>query len=125
MASYQQPKGLSLDDLETLCEELHSVKRRWFNIGLHLQIPVKDLQHIESEYSDDHSTCLRQVLRKWLRMGNASWEKLCEVLRLVGGDRRLAYELLDKYGSEKDDDPPETKKVRIEIASELTKKKKV
>ena len=122
MASYQQPKGLGLNDLETLCEELHPVKQRWYHIGLQLQVPVMDLLLIKSECKD--STCLRLVLRKWLMMGNASWEKLCAVLRLIGGDRRLADELLDKY-IKKDDDPPETEKVRVEIASELTKEKKV
>ena len=125
MASYQQPKSLSLRDLNTLCEELHPVKRKWYDIGLQLQVPVMDLQLIEFVCKDDHSNCLKQMLIKWLMMGNATLEELCGVLRLIGGDRRLADELLDKYGSTKDDDPPETKKVRIEIASELTEEEKV
>ena len=92
-----EQKKLDLGDLETLCEELHPVERRWHNIGLQLNVPVTDLQHIESEHKNDHSTCLRQMLKKWLESGNASWETLCDVLKFVGDDTKLADKLFEKY----------------------------
>ena len=114
MASYQrQPKKLDLDDLDTLCDELHSVRRSWYNIGLQLGVPVTDLQHIESKHKY-RSSCLRQMLKKWLEFGNsASWETLCEVLRLVGDDRKLVTNLLEKYCG-KESDEREAKRRRIE-----------
>ena len=112
MASYQQPKKLDLDDLDTLCDELHSVRRRWYNIGLQLQLPATDLQHIESKHRH-HSSCLRWMLKKWLELGSASWETLCAVLRLVGDSRKLAADLLEKYCGKESDDP-EAKRRRVE-----------
>ena len=95
MASYE-PKTLGPGDIRIVCEELSSVERKWYNLGLQLLVPVIDLQRIKYEYKNDHSTCLRQVLIKWLERGSATWEALCEVLKLLG-DGKLAANLLEMY----------------------------
>ena len=125
MASYQKPKELDLDDLETLCEELRSIKRRWYNIGVQLQVPVADLQRIESEYKNDHSTCLRQMLIKWLETGSANWGALIDALQapIVHGDenKALAEVLLKKYcGEGEEQTQSKNKKRRISESTNPT-----
>ena len=101
---HMEPEKLSLDDLETVCEELHPVERLWYNIGLQLQVPLVDLQLIESEHKDDHSTCLKRMIKKWIEAGNANWETLCQVLKIVGDDMKLVNKLLVKYCGETESD---------------------
>jgi hypothetical protein len=50
---------MNLEDLGIVLTELFGVKEKWFNIGLQLSVPVKDLQQIFSEHKNDHSTGLR------------------------------------------------------------------
>ena len=101
MAKSNKQQILSLNDLGTVLTELHPVRSKWYNIGLQLLVPVTDLQRIESEYKNDHGTCLRQMLIKWLEMGTASWETLIKALQapIVQGDENtaLAENLQRKY----------------------------
>ena len=101
MAKSSKQQILSLNDLGTVLTELHPVRSRWYNIGLQLLVPMTDLQRIESEYKNDHGTCLRQMLIKWLEMGTASWETLIKALQapIVQGDenKALAENLQKKY----------------------------
>ena len=96
-----QQQILSLNDLGTILTELHPARSKWYNIGLQLLVPVPDLQRIESEYKNDHGTCLRQMLIKWLEMGTATWETLIEALQapIVQGNENtaLAEDLQRKY----------------------------
>ena len=65
-----------------------------------LNVSVVELQRIESEYKNDHSTCLRQMLIKWLGLGQANWKSLCEALQcpiVLGEDGSQATNLLKKY----------------------------
>ena len=100
-SSSKQQQVLSLNDLGTVLTELHPVRSKWYNIGLQLLVPVTDLQRIESEYKNDHGTCLRQMLIKWLEMGTATWETLVKALQapIVQGDenKALAENLQKKY----------------------------
>ena len=101
MAKSNKQKSLSLSDLGDVLTELHPARAKWFNIGLQLKVSVTDLQRIESEYKNDHSTCLRQMLIKWLEMGSATWEVICDALQapiVQGGESNtLAQHLRNKY----------------------------
>ena len=55
---------MNLEDLGIVLTELFVVKEKWFNVGLQLSVPVKDLERILSEYKNDHSTGLRLMLVK-------------------------------------------------------------
>ena len=108
MASNEQ-KILSLNDLANVLTELHIAQAKWYNLGLQLKVSVTDLQRIESEYKNDHGTCLRQMLVRWLETGSATWEALIEALQapiVHGGENQtstLAETLQMKYceGGEK------------------------
>lgn len=90
---------LVLNDLGLVLDELHNVRKMWYEIGLRLQVSVEDLETISSEHkSDQHS--LRRVILLWLKSGSATctWAKLCGALsnRTVG-DVTLAEKLRDRY----------------------------
>ena len=107
-------KPLTLQDLSVVLTELFPVRAKWYNIGLELTVSVVDLQRIESEYKNDHSTCLRQMLIRWLEPGNAYWISLCEALQrpiVLGEDTSLATSLKEKYcGGSEDSEAAKGKK---------------
>ena len=91
---------MNLEDLGIVLTELFVVKEKWFNIGLQLSVPVKDLQWIFSEHKNDHSTGLRLMLIKWLEMGEASWKSLSKALSSqIVEESALAKKLQQKYCS--------------------------
>ena len=91
---------MNLEDLGPALTELFAVREKWFNIGLQLSVPVKELQKIFSEHKNDHSTGLRMMLIKWLEMGEASWKALCGALSSqIVEESALAKKLQQKYCS--------------------------
>lgn len=90
--------SLTLNDLPLVFEELHDARKRWYEIGLQLSIPVQDLESILSENKNDQNICLRRVLMTWLKSGKAKWSTMCSVLtnRTIG-EKVLAEELRKKY----------------------------
>ena len=89
--------ALVLNDLAIVLDELHDVRKMWYEIGLRLQVSVEDLETISSEHkSDQHS--LRRVVLLWLKSRNATWSVLCNALnnRTVG-EMSLADKLRKRY----------------------------
>ena len=104
---------LSLEDLRDVLNELNQVRDKWYNLGLQLKVSVTELQKIEAEYKTDTGTCLRQMLIKWLELGNASWESLCGALQsplVLGGDAALAMTLQKKYCRVEEGQPKQKKR---------------
>ena len=90
---------LVLNDLATVLDELHDIRKMWYEIGLRLQLPVEDLETISSEHKNDQHS-LRRVVLLWLKSGSATWEKLCEALRnRIVGETTLADKLKERYCS--------------------------
>ena len=113
---------LTLSDLGAVLTELYCVRDKWYNIGLQLNVPVAELQRIESEHKGNYTTCLRQMLIKWLESGQANWKSLCDALHNPIVLAALANTLMKKYceGGEKE---PSTKKRKLsEAASAATTK---
>ena len=91
--------SLVLNDLAVVLDELHDVRKMWYEIGLRLQLPVEDLETISSEHKNDQHS-LRRVVLLWLKSGNATWIKLCDALsnRMVG-EMTMADKLRERYCS--------------------------
>ena len=89
--------SLVLNDLAVVLDELHDVRKMWYEIGLRLQLPVEDLETISSEHKNDQQS-LRRVILLWLKSGAAMWAKLCDALsnRTVG-ETTLADKLRERY----------------------------
>ena len=84
-------------DLRTICEELDTVKVKWSNIGVQLNIPYYKLQEFEEKKNP-----FAAVIDYWLN-GNVkdvpiTWKSIVTVLesRCVG-ERGLAQTILEKY----------------------------
>ena len=91
---------LRLEDLRVVFTELYTVRGQWYNLGLQLKVKVQDLQKIETEYKNDHGTCLRQMLTKWLESGRGNWETLCQAIDspiVRGDDNLLVAKLRGKF----------------------------
>ena len=74
--------SLVLNDLAMVLDELHDVRKMWYEIGLRLQLPVEDLETISSEHKNDQHS-LRRVILLWLKSGSATWANLCEAIILL------------------------------------------
>ena len=58
-------------------------KRKWFDLGLSLELLEPDLKAIPSASNADASDCLRECLTLWLRSGNATPHLLVRSLEAV------------------------------------------
>lgn len=67
--------------LKAAIDLLYEVKEKWYDIGIQLDIDVKILDKIRSEYKDDVASCLREILTVWLLRENPSWGELAEALK--------------------------------------------
>ena len=89
---------MNVEDLCPVLTELFPVKQKWFNIGIQLSVPVKELQKIFTDHKNDHSTGLRLMLIKWLETGQADWKTLCRALSSqIVEESTLAKKLQRKY----------------------------
>ena len=86
-------------------EELHECRSKWYDVGLKLRVPVGTLDSIEKHGND--STCLREVLKHWLKnvIRPATWEALVNALdSQTVGEHKLASRLRLKYCQPKQSD---------------------
>ena len=89
---------MNLEDLGPVLTELFPIKQKWFNIGIQLSVPVKELQKIFTDHKNDHNTGLRLMLIKWLESGQANWKTLCGALTSqIVEESTLAKKLQRKY----------------------------
>ena len=80
--------------------ELFSVRDKWYDIGLELNIPFQMLNVIEKDNPNNCSSCLRKMLMEWLSSSSPdpSWSGLVEALSSEPvGEKRLAREIHCKY----------------------------
>lgn len=73
---------LSTKDLKTAIELLYSIRVKWYDIGLQLEVDVGTLESIKSCYADP-SECLREMLKEWLKSISPppTWTLLASALR--------------------------------------------
>lgn len=73
---------LSLDSLGELLEAIYSANLKWYNLGLRLGLQVPVLDAIGTRFPQDPETCLREMLREWLKRGSPtpSWKELVDAL---------------------------------------------
>ncbi len=93
---------LVLDNLCEVNDALLDIISKWYLLGLQLDIHPGVLDVIEEKCPKDPSKCLLEVLKDWLKNGEASWEQLISVLgdRALG-ETGLALRLKHKYCSGK------------------------
>ena len=50
-----------MNDLAVVLDELHDIRKMWYEIGLRLQLPIEDLETISSEHKNDQHSLKRVV----------------------------------------------------------------
>ncbi len=89
---------LVLDDLRKVNDALLDVTSKWDMLGLQLEIHPGLLDTIETKYPKDPSKCLLEMLKDWLKNGQATWEHLIEALESRAlRESALARKLRDEY----------------------------
>ena len=88
---------LSVDDLCQVIEDIYDAVDKWHNIGMQLNLHESDLKGIESNYPR-RGDCLREMVYRWLRTGNATWNMMINALKSrTVGEFYLAEQLNKKY----------------------------
>ena len=89
---------LDQGDVHILRFELYSVRSKWYNLGMQLQIPTESLNCIRMEKLSMPERLLK-MLTVWLECTNPpTWNILTEALRSPSvGEGHLAQQLRDKY----------------------------
>ena len=67
----------SLRDVRGL---LNEVRRKWYSIGIELNLDIEKLDNIESTYKEPER-CLIEMIKLWLKSTNPSWKALADALK--------------------------------------------
>ena len=89
------------DQTPQLCDLVIELKMvDWYRLGVQLEVPTDKLDKIEEDYRSQSEKQLTKVLDYWLlNEPNPTWDKICEVLRKMGGFGRIVCDLTVKYRS--------------------------
>ena len=81
---------LTQSDLVTVKRFLYDVKRKWYNIGLELGVEHNKLDEIQDKHGTDYDTCLREMLKIWLKFypNKPTWRQLADALKEQAIDER-------------------------------------
>jgi len=83
--------------LKQLSSGLMGIEHRWFELGIHLEVPFSMLKSIEADCFHDSHRCLLELLEYWLNNDPAaSWTKLVGVLRGMS-ENLLAHRIYTAY----------------------------
>ena len=97
---------LTVDDLQTVTQELLPVAERWKAIGCALQLDMTKFEdemqqpHLGSRTDKSAENYLLEMLREWLKCPNAqpTWCSIVDVLQSSAvGEMKLALLLKSKY----------------------------
>ena len=94
---------LSIKDLKVLLPELYPARKKWYAIGLLLDVSVETLDAIQSENRDDLGACLLEVLHYALKSTSPglTWKMITDTLNnVVVGEGQLGDTLVKKYCSD-------------------------
>ena len=88
--------------MKTARSALFSVRAKWRNIGIELEIDIGTLDSIEKSFHFDHTECLSRMLENWVKQTDPppSWDALVEALESGPvGEGHLAEQIEQKYCS--------------------------
>lgn len=84
---------LSIKSLKAVRRLLYPVRRKWYDIGIELEIGVEELDNIKTTNKDDPRVCLIEMIKVWLKSidPHPTWKALCEALKSDPvGEEKLA-----------------------------------
>ena len=92
--------NLGPDDFRRVRSAVYSVRHKWYDIGLELNISFRTLNAIKADYPNNCADCLREMLVEWLSTTSPppTWSGLVEALSSDPlGEKRLADEIHSQY----------------------------
>ena len=90
--------SLTPDDLNFVSNETWEARSRWFYIGLELLQSPSDLEAIKEANNNESGKCFMEMLKRWLRKGNATLGALIDALRSKKVDYlQLADSIVAKF----------------------------
>ena len=69
------------------------VTRKWFQLGLALDIPIHEMEKLDDKYHDKPRKALTRVYCHWLENSTPSMQDLCEVKLIEALKKIKEYEL--------------------------------
>ena len=93
---------LTLEDFTDVYRDLFSIRPKWYNLGLALNLPLDGLDCIRIKYREDPSDCLREVIKARLKLEHKlTWRDIIIALReSIVGESVLADKIGTKLGCE-------------------------
>ncbi len=95
------PIVLTEDDIQTICENLKSASKDWFNLGLALKVKFGYLKNIQDQYLENNRR-LAEVVGKRLEVTDpkhpVTWPYICECLRNCTVERNDVANEIEKLG---------------------------
>ena len=93
---------LTLEDFTDVYRDLFSIRPKWYNFGLALNLPLDGLDCIRIKYREDPSDCLREVIKARLKLEHKlTWRDIFIALRgSIVGESVLADKIGAKLGCE-------------------------
>ena len=83
-------------DLKDLIADLREVIE-WRTFGMHLNVPLVDMEHIQSDNRSDLRACREQMLITWAKVATPTWQAVVHSL-IKTGYKRLAKDIAQKRG---------------------------
>ena len=86
-------------DLNTVQDALQAAAKKWYDLGLQLELGGHTLHVVELEKGKDPSYYLNEMLRVWMEREDPrpSWRAVIEALK-KNDETELANRLQEKYG---------------------------
>ena len=87
-------------DLRAVRTAIFSVRAKWYDIGVELEISYHTLDAIKTQYSNNIVNCLTEMLKQWLSSTSPlpTWSGLVQALSSAPvGEKRLAEEIRKQY----------------------------
>ena len=108
---------------DLLVHELNGVTC-WQYLGMFLGLGMAEIKEIEQDHPD--TPCRRmEMLEKWMKKGNPSWEMVIEALEKMS-EQRLANQLRVKYCTQQHQDEKSlTSKSEKQVDSQVTEMEEV
>ena len=87
---------LTEQDFRTVRRKLWGIRRKWYDIGIELDLRKAELDNLRKQHKDDFGVCLTETISTWLKRTSPrpTWEALIEALKEPPvGEDALAKEL--------------------------------
>ena len=72
---------LTESDLSEVRTKVWDARNKWFDLGIELKLNHADLTAIQQAFGTDPTTCLTEMLVRWLKTGRATWAKMIVALK--------------------------------------------